>query len=120
MPVIAIIGSLAVLILSPLLASRAMGLRGGLGKAALVAFVTAGLMQIITMVASMLGPMGDMLALMGSIAAWYQVVRVTYGTDTASTVVFIFWHLFFQLLLLSLLSLLIGGQVFDLAWPMFA
>ncbi len=109
MIVIAIILSLASLVLSPFFAGKALGLKGGLGKAAMVGMISLGLMQIIGLIAQYLGTMGDMLALMGGIAAWYQVVKVIHGTDTARTVVFMFWHLFFQFLIASLLSLVMGS-----------
>jgi hypothetical protein len=106
MIVVAIILSLVSLVLAPFFASKALGLKGGFGKAALVGMISLGLMQIIGLLAQHLGPMGDTLALMGGLAAWYQVVRVVHGTDTARTVVFMFWHLFFQFLIASLLSML--------------
>jgi hypothetical protein len=110
MIVIAIILSIASLIVAPLFASKAMGLRGGLGKAAMVGLVSLGLMQIIGLIAQYLGPLGDTLSLMGGLAAWYQVVKVVHGTDTAKTVVFMFWQLFFQLLIASVLSLFLGAS----------
>lgn len=109
MIVIAIILSLFSLVMSPFLAGKAMGLKGGAGKAAMVGAISLGLMQIIGLVAQYLGPMGDMLSLMGGIAAWYQVVKIIHGTDTARTVVFMFWHLFFQFLIASLLSMFLGA-----------
>lgn len=112
MLIVAILGSLAAVLLAPFLASRVMGLKGSIGKGALVGLVTLGLMQIIGMVAQKLGPMGGVLGLMGTLAAWYQVVKVVHGTDTAGTIVFMFWHLFFQLLILSLLALLLTPDVF--------
>jgi hypothetical protein len=108
MIVIAIILSIASLIVAPYWASKALGLRGGLGKAAMVGLVSLGLMQIIGMVAQYLGPLGDTLALMGGLAAWFQVVKVVHGTDTAKTAVFMFWQLFFQILIASVLSLFLG------------
>jgi len=108
MTVIIVILSLVSLVLSPFLAGKALGLKGSFGKAAMVGFISLGLMQIISMIASYLGPMGDTLALMGGLAAWYQVVKVIHGTDTARTVVFMFWQLFFQFLIASLLSLIFG------------
>lgn len=109
MIVIAIILSLVSLVLSPFLAGKALGLKGGLGKGAMVGMISLGLMQIIGLVAQYLGPMGDMLSLMGGVAAWYQVVKVIHGTDTARTVVFMFWHLFFQFLIASVLSMFLGS-----------
>ncbi len=108
MIVIAIIVSLASLVVSPFLAGKALGLKGGFGKAAMVGLISLGLMQIIGLIASYLGPLGDMLALMGGIAAWFQVVKVVHGTDIARTVVFMFWQLFFQFLIASVLGLILG------------
>lgn len=110
--ILVILGSLLAVLFSPYLAGKVMGLKGGVGKSALVAFVTLGLIQIIGMVATHLGPMGGVLGIMGMLAAWYQVVKVVHGTDPASTLVFMFWHLFFQLLMVSLLSLIISPEVF--------
>jgi hypothetical protein len=108
--VIAILLSLFSLVLSPTLAGKAMGLKGGLGKGALVGFVSLGLMQIIGLTGRFLGPLGDLVALMGGIAAWFQVVKVVHGTDTASTIVFMFWHVFFLVLCSSLLALFFGAD----------
>lgn len=108
MLIIAIIASLASLVVSPFLAGKALGLKGGPGKAAMVGLISLGLMQIIGMVAEYLGPLGDTIALMGGIAAWFQVVKVIHGTDIARTVVFMFWQLFFQFLIASILSLFLG------------
>jgi len=108
MIVIAIILSIASLVLSPYFAGKALGLKGGLGKAAMVGLISLGLMQIIGLLAQYLGPLGDTLALMGGLAAWYQVVKVIHGTDIARTVVFMFWQLFFQFLIASVLSLFLG------------
>lgn len=111
MQLVAVLLSLASLVAAPFGAQRLMGLKGGVGKAALVGLVTIGLMQIIGMVANMLGPLGGTLGLMASIAAWYQVVKVVHGTDTAKTVVFMFWHLFFFLLCAAIITLVIGGSM---------
>ena len=108
--------SLATLVLSPTLAGKAMGLKGGLGKGAVVGFVSLGLMQIVGMVSRFLGPLGDVLAIFGSLAAWYQVVKVVHGTDTAKTIVFMIWQLFFQLLVASLLGLFLGAAAFSWYW----
>lgn len=116
MQFIAILGSLAAVLFSPFLASKIMRLTGGLGKSALVALVTLGLMQIIGMIAGHLGPMGGILGFMGILAAWYQVVKVVYGTDTAETMVFMFWHLFFQILTLSLLSMVVSVARVSWLW----
>lgn len=116
MEIIALIGSLATIVLSPFLASRIMGLAGGVGKGALVGFVTLGVMQIVAMVAQHLGPLGGILGIMGALAGWYQVVKVVYGTDTAKTLVFMFWHLFFQLLCVSLLALIVSPERISWLW----
>lgn len=112
MSAILLIGSLSTVLVSPFLAAKVMRLRGGLAKGALVALVTLGLMQIIGMVATHLGPLGPVVGFLGMIAAWYQVVRVVHGTDTAGTIVFMFWHLFFLLLGLSLVALIISPEAF--------
>lgn len=114
MTVIAIILSLASFIVSPTLAAKLMGLKGGVGKGALVGLVTLGLLQLTGMIASFLGPLGDLLSLMAFVAAWYQTVKVVHGTDAASTIVFMFWHLFFVLLGASLLAVVIGPG--SIAW----
>jgi hypothetical protein len=118
MSFIALVGTFAAVLFSPLLAQKVMRLKGGLGKSALVAIVTIGVIQIIGMIAAQLGPLGGILGIMGALAGWYQVVRVVYGTDTASTLVFMFWHLFFQLLLLSLLQLFVQPNVFAWVFPL--
>jgi|GEM_PF-963443 len=117
MPIIILGIVLAALVLAPVFASKIMGLKGGFGKGALVAFIVLGSNAIIGMVAGNLGPLGGVLGFMGFLAAWFQIVKVIYGTDTASTMVFMFWHLFFQLLFISLLQLLIGGESVSWAWP---
>jgi hypothetical protein len=109
MTVIAVLLSFAALVVSPTLAGKAMGLKGGLGKGALVGFVSLGLMRVIGLLSPFLGPLGDLLTLMAGIGAWYQVVKVVHGTDAANTIVFMFWHLFFLLLATSLLALLFGA-----------
>ncbi len=111
MNAVAILLSLATLVVSPFAAQRLMGLKGGMGKAAIVGLVSLGLMQIIGMVANLLGPLGGTVGIMGMIAAWYQVVKVVHGTDTAKTVVFMFWHLFFLLLCAALITLVIGQSM---------
>ena len=118
--IVAIVGTLAALTCAPLLAARVMRLSGGLGKSAVTAFVTLGLMQIIAMLAGHLGPLGGIIGFMASLAAWYPVVKVIYGTDTAQTIVFMFWHLFFLLLSISLLSLVVGQSLFGYAFPLLA
>jgi hypothetical protein len=114
MMVLAIVLSLLSLVIAPTFAGKAMGLKGGFGKGALVGLVSLGLMQIVGMVAQFLGPFGDMLGLLGGLAAWFQVVKVVHGTDTARTAVFMFWHFFFQLLMSSLLALFLGAD--SVAW----
>ncbi|MDP2340343.1 MAG: hypothetical protein Q8O67_05255 [Deltaproteobacteria bacterium] len=116
MMVLAILLSLLSLVIAPTFAGKALGLKGGLGKGALVGLVSLGLMQIAGLVAQFLGPLGDMLGLLGGIAAWFQVVKVVHGTDTAKTVVFMFWHLFFLLLMSSLLALFLGTGSVTWMW----
>ncbi len=113
-----IILSLAAIVLAPFAAAKVMGLKGGVGKSALVAFVALGANAIISMVASNLGPLGGVLGFMGWIAAWFQIVRVVYGTDTSRTMVFMFWHIFFQLLFISLLQLFLGPEGTSWAHPL--
>ena len=116
MVIIAIVLSLVSLVAAPTFAGKAMGLKGGWGKGALVGLVSLGLMQIIGLLGQFLGPLGDTLALMGGIAAWYQVVKVVHGTDTAKTIVFMFWHLFFMLLSSSLLALILDPSGVTWMW----
>ena len=110
--------SLAAIVLAPFAAAKLMGLKGGVGKSALVALVSLGSNAIISMIASNLGPLGGILGIMGWIAAWFQIVRVVYGTDTARTMVFMFWHIFFQLLFISLLQVVLGPEGVSWAHPM--
>ncbi len=110
--------SLAAIVFAPFTAAKVMGLKGGIGKSALVAFVSIGSNAIINMIASNLGPLGAVLGIMGWIAAWFQIVRVVYGTDTARTMVFMFWHIFFQLLFVSLLQMFLGADGTAWAHPM--
>jgi hypothetical protein len=106
--IIAVLLSLLALVLAPTVAARVMGLKGGLGSGALVGLVSLGLMQVIGTVANWFGPLGGLLGIMGFLAAWYQVVRVVHGTDTAKTIVFMFWHLFFLLLFISVVAMFFG------------
>ena len=112
----ALIAVLAMIVFSPFFASKAMGLKGGVGKGALVGFVTLGLIQMIGMVAQHLGPLGGIIGLLGGLAAWYHVIKVVHGTDTAGTFVFMFWHLFFQLLITSIIALLLDPSSVAWAW----
>lgn len=105
MVVVVLLMTLVALALAPFFASRVMGVSGGVGKSALVALVHLGLSQIIGMVSGFFGPMGGILGIMAMLAAWFQIVKVVYGTKTEETMVFMFWHLFFMLLQLSLLAL---------------
>jgi hypothetical protein len=114
--VIAVILSFASFILSPTIAARLMGLQGGVGKGALVGLVTLGLLQLTGLIASFLGPLGDLLSLMAFVAAWYQVIKVVHGTDPARTLVFMFWHLFFVLLGASLLAVIVNPGVVSWYW----
>ena len=113
---IAILLSIVTLVVAPLLASKLMGLKGGIGKAALVGLISLGLMQIIGLVARHLGPLGDLLGLMAGLAAWFQVVKIVHGTETAKTIVFMFWQLFFMMLLSSLLALFFGAGSVTWFW----
>jgi hypothetical protein len=106
--IVVVVLSLLTLVLAPTLAGKAMGLKGGFGKGAMVGLITLGLMQIVGLAAPFIGPLGEILTLMGGVAAWYQVVKVIHGTDTAKTIVFMFWHVFFQLLSTSLLAMFFG------------
>ena len=108
--IIGLIVSLAAFILAPTVAAKLMGLKGGVGKGALVGLVCLGLLQMTGLIASFLGPLGDTLALMLFVAAWYQVVRVIHGTDAGRTIVFMFLHAFFVLLGASLLAGLLPGS----------
>ncbi len=100
------------MVLAPFLSATIMQLKGSWGKAALVAIPLFGLMQIFGMISQHLGPLGDNLSLMMTLAAWFQLVRVVYGTDRASTFVFLFWHLFFLLLAISLTALFFSQNLF--------
>jgi hypothetical protein len=116
MMVIALILSLASLVAAPTIAGKLMGLKGGAGKGALVGLVSLGLMQMIGLLGEYLGPLGPILALMAGVAAWFQVVKVVHGTDTAKTMVFMFWHLFFLMLSSSLLALVFNGSAVSWWW----
>lgn len=116
MEIIAVIGTLGAVILSPFAAAKVMGLKSSVGKGALVGFVTLGVTQVIAMIASHLGPMGGILGVMGALAGWYQVIKIVHGTDTAQTMVFMFWHIFFQLLFVSLLSMLFSFSAVSWIW----
>lgn len=116
MTVVAVILSFGSLLVAPALAARMMGLKGGIGKGALVGLLTLGLLQVSGLLASLLGPLGELLSIMAFLAAWYQVVKVVHGTDTASTVVFMFWHLFFVLLATSLLAIILNPSAATAAW----
>jgi hypothetical protein len=114
--IIAIILSLLALVLAPTVAAKAMGLPGGLGKGALVGLVSLGVMEIIGRVSSWLGPLGSILGFMGFVAAWFQVVKIVHGTDTARTIVFMFWHAFFLILFVSILSMFFGSAASFMWW----
>ena len=70
----------------------------------MVGLISFGLMQIIGLLLGNFGPLGGILSFMLGLAAWYQVVRVIHNTDTAKTVVFMFWQIFFLLFLISLVN----------------
>ena len=116
MLLIAILLSLASFVAAPTVAARIMGLAGGLGKGALTGLVTLGLLQLTGLVASFLGPLGDLLSLMLFLAAWYQTIKVVYGTDPARTLVFMFWHFFFVLLAASFIAVIIGPSGVSWWW----
>ena len=112
MIVIAILLSLASFAVAPALAAQVMRLKGrGVLRGLLVGCVTLGLYLMTGLVSTFLGPLGDLLALMLFIAAWYQVVRVVHGTDGAKTIAFMFWHAFFVLLMQSLVAWIIEPSV---------
>ena len=117
MAIVIALSALSIIVVAPFIAQRVMGLKGGIGKGAMVGFVSLGANIMIGMVAGHLGPLGGIVGIMGYLAAWFQIVKVVHGTDTAQTIVFMFWHLFFQLLLLSLLQLFVGQGYAAWAWP---
>ncbi len=114
--IIAVVLSLAAFVLAPTVTAKLMGLHGGVAKGALVGLLCLGLLQMTGLIAQFLGPLGDMLALMAFVCAWYQVVRVIHGTDAGRTMVFMFLHLFFVLLGASLLALIIGPGAVSWWW----
>ena len=111
MLIIAIILSLASFAFSPSLAAKVMRLKGGVGRGVLVGSITLGLYLMTGLVSTFLGPLGDLLAIMLFVAAWYQTVRVVHGTDGARTLAFMFWQLFFVLLIQSLVAWAITPSV---------
>jgi hypothetical protein len=112
MLIIAIILSLASFAFAPSLAAQVMRLKGkGVGRGALVGSITLGLYLMTGLVSTFLGPLGDLLAIMLFLAAWYQTVRVVHGTDGVRTVAFMFWQLFFVLLIQSLVAWIITPSV---------
>lgn len=116
MLLIAILLSLASFVAAPTITARIMGLQGGLGKGALVGLVTLGLLQLTGLVASFLGPLGDLLSMLLFLAAWYQTIKVVHGTDPARTMVFMFWHFFFVLLAASFIAVIIGPNGVSWWW----
>ena len=116
MMIIAILLSLASFIVAPFAAAKLMRLRGGIAKGALVGLITLGMLQLTGLLASYLGPLGDLLALMAFVAAWYQVVKVVHGTDPTRTLVFMFWHLFFVMLGASLLAIIVNPGAVSWWW----
>ena len=114
--IIVILLSLASFILAPTAAQKLMGLKGGVGKGALVGLICLGMLQITGLIAQFLGPLGDLLALMAFVMAWYQVVRVVHGTDAGRTIVFMFLHLFFVMLGASLLAVIIDPGAVSWWW----
>jgi hypothetical protein len=114
--IIAILLSLASFLLAPTIAGKLMGLKGGIGKGALIGLVCLGLLQLTSMVGQFLGPLGDLLGLMAFVACWYTVVKVVHGTDPARTMVFMFWNLFFVLLGGSLIAIIINPGAVSWWW----
>jgi hypothetical protein len=114
--IIAILLSLASFLVAPTIAGKLMGLKGGLAKGALIGLITLGMLQLTGLVAQFLGPLGDLLALMVFVAAWFQVVKIVHGTDPARTLVFMFWHLFFVMLGGSLLAIIINPGAVTWWW----
>jgi hypothetical protein len=114
--IIAVLLSLASLLLAPTVAGKLMGLTGGLGKGALIGLITLGMLQLTGMVGQFLGPLGDTLAIMAFVAGWFQVVKIIHGTDAGRTIVFMFLHAFFVLLAGSLLAIIINPGAVTWWW----
>ncbi len=105
-----------ILIVAPFLAAKTMGIKVTLGQASLVGILSFGFMQVIGLILGNLGPFGGILSFMLGLAAWFQVIRVIHNTDTAKTMVFMFWQVFFMLLLISLANMLAPA---DLSYTFF-
>jgi hypothetical protein len=114
-----IVATLTILLLAPRLSAALLRLNGGFGKAALIAFPLLGCIQLIAFVSPHLGALGGLVGFLLSIAAWFHLIRIVYGTDTSSTIVFMFWHIFFVILLASLFSLFVGQSVWLYTLPFF-
>ena len=100
-----------ILITAPYLAAKVMSIKVSWGQAALVGLLSFGFLQVIGLILGNLGPFGGILSFMLGLAAWFQVIRVIHNTDTAKTMVFMFWQVFFMLLLISLINLLAPAEV---------
>lgn len=111
--ILALLGVLASLFVSPFIAGRMMGKGGSIGKSILAGMLVIATAQLIGLF-EFLGPAGAILGIMAWLAAWFQVVKVLYGTDIAETLVFMFWQFFFQVLIASLTMLLLGS--FHASW----
>lgn len=111
------IAGMTILLVSPFFASKAMQLKqAGFGKSAIVGLITMGFLQILALFGGYLGPLSSILSPMLFVASWYQVVKIVYGTDTASTIVFMFWHMFFYFLMLSIFAMIIGIGSISWIW----
>lgn len=100
-----------ILVMAPFLAAKTMGIKVTAGQAAMVGLLSFGFMQVFALLLGNLGPFGGILSFMLGLAAWFQVIRVIHNTDTAKTMVFMFWQVFFMLLLISLINLLAPAEV---------
>ncbi len=109
-----LIFSILVILSAPYLSARVMGIQSSVGKAALLAFPLLGVTNIIGMISSHLGPLGGLLGSMLSIAAWFQLIRIVYKIDHARTFIFMFWHIFFTFLFISLVQLVVSISFFEL------
>ena len=104
--VLILVLTLVILICAPFLAAKTMGIRVSLGQAAMVGLLSFGFMQLIGLLLGNFGPLGGILSFMLGLAAWFQVIRVIHNTETAKTMVFMFWQIFFLLLLISLINVI--------------
>ena len=107
---LAVFVTIFALVAAPYLAARIMKLRASWGNAAFVSVVTVGSSQLIALFTRFLGPFRQPIAWMAFVVAWFQVIRIVYGTDIARTVVFMFWQIFFFLLMLSVFGELVSAS----------